>query len=88
MNYFSSQLLEADAHLAQQHIKHVSLSVNHNEEPPTYISPIMSVLSGLRGCLLEMKSLINTPGLPAITALRPDSLSTTEIKHPGPVDRT
>jgi hypothetical protein len=48
----------------------------------------MSVLSGLRGCLLEMKSLINKPGLPAITALRPDSISIAEIKHPGPVDRT
>jgi hypothetical protein len=48
----------------------------------------MSVLSGLRGCLLEMKSLINKPGLPAITALRPDTISIAEIKHPGPVDRT
>jgi len=88
MNYFLSKLLEVGAHLAQEHIKHVSLSVNHYEEPPTYISPIMSVLSGLRGCLLEMKSLINKPGLPAITALRSESISIAEIKHPGPVDRT
>jgi len=29
MNYFLLQLLEVDAHLAQQHPKHVSLSVNH-----------------------------------------------------------
>jgi len=29
MNYFLLQLLEVDAHLAQQHTKHVSLSVNH-----------------------------------------------------------
>jgi len=88
MNYVLSQLLELDAHLAQQHSKHVSLSVSHVKEPPTYISPIMSVLSGLRGCLLEMKSLINKPGLPVITALRPDSISIAEIKHPGPVNRT
>jgi hypothetical protein len=88
MNYFLSQLLEVDVHLDQQHTKHISLSVTHYEEPPTYISPIMSVLSGLRGCLWEMKSLINKPGLPAITALRPDSISIAEIKHPGPVDRT
>ena len=73
--------------LSQEHIRHLIISVNHYEEPPTYTSPIMSVLSGLRGCLLEMKSLINKPGLPAITALRPDSISIAEIKHPGPVDR-
>ena len=88
MNDFLSQLLEVDDHLDQQHTKPVSLSVNHYEEPLTYISPIMSVLPGLRGCLLEMKSLINKPGLPAITALRPESISIAEIKHPGPVDRT
>jgi len=35
-----------------------------------------------------MKSLINKPGLPVITALRPDSISIAEIKHPGPVNRT
>jgi hypothetical protein len=49
---------------------------------------MISVLSGLRGCLFEIKSLINEPGLPATTALRPDSISTAEMKHPGPVDRT
>jgi len=37
---------------------------------------------------LEMKSLINKPGLPVITALRPDAFSIGVIKHPGPVNIT
>lgn len=34
-----------------------------------------------------MNSFINNPGLPATTALRPDSASTVWIKQPGPVNK-